>query len=277
MVACVLLTSSCNIINPAEPIPAYVQIDSFSLSTDVVTQGSNSANIVDAWIFVDGNAIGAFELPCTIPVLYSGSHKLTIRPGILIDGIAATRTIYPFYSGFDTVVNFESEKTVNAFPKIEYLSTANLTHIEDFEHLAIGISNLARSSASDTLMMAVQSPISFEGSSAAVYLDDAHPYFECAWKDSFLLPLGRPAYVELNYKSDNEFTVGISTYTTSGNYSDEIVTFRTSDTWKKQYVSLGPIIENSITATGYKIYIKATKSSSFATATLYFDNIKVVY
>ena len=269
-----LQTISCNIINPAEPVPAYVHIDSFSLHTDSITEGSNSSNITDAWVYVDGNVIGTFELPATFPVLSSGSHKLTIRPGILIDGIASTRAIYPFYTGFDTTVNFESEKTIDAFPKIMYSSTTNLTHIEDFDHVG---TNIVRGPASDTSITPVQDQNSFEGYSGAVHLDDAHSYFECAWKDSFLIPIGHPAYIELNYKSDNEFTVGITSYTSSGIFSDDIVVFRTSETWKKQYVSLGPVISNTITATGFKIYIKASKSTALTTASLYFDNIKVVY
>jgi hypothetical protein len=277
MAAIAFQTISCNIINPAEPIPAYVHIDSFILSTDSVTQGSNSANIVDAWIYVDGNIIGTYELPATFPVLHSGSHKLTIRPGILIDGIASTRTIYPFYSGYDTVVNFESEKIVHASPKVTYLSTANVIHREDFDNPSG--TNIIRAAASDTSIIIIppEDPNSFEGSSGAAYLDNDHPYFECAWKDSFLIPVSRPAYIELNYKTDNEFTVGIISYTSTGVYIDDLVIFRTTQTWKKQYISLEPVIGNTITATGFKVYIKSIKNSALSNASLYFDNIKVVY
>jgi hypothetical protein len=271
--ACFLQALSCNIINPAEPIPAYVHIDSFSVFTDAATQGSNSSNITDAWVYVDGTIIGAFQLPATIPVLQSGSHTLTIHPGILIDGIASTRTSYPYYTAFDTIVNFESRQTIHAFPKVTYIPSANLTHIEDFDHLL----NLKVTANSDTTITAVQDANSLEGKSGAVFLDDAHSYFECAWKDSFLLPLGKPVYVELNYKTTDEFTVGITAYTSSGIYTEDIVVFRASTAWKKQYINLQPVIENSISATGYKIYIKASKNASFSTASLYFDNIKIVY
>src|SRR2546428_7041718 len=37
---CSITTTSCNIINPAEPIPAYVKVDSFSFAvTDSIVQG----------------------------------------------------------------------------------------------------------------------------------------------------------------------------------------------------------------------------------------------
>src|SRR5204863_2517430 len=123
------------------------------MTTDSITEGSNSINVADAWVYVDGTIIGTFELPALFPVLHSGSHRLTVRPGILIDGIASTRTVYPFYEGFDTVVNFESEKIVHAFPKIHYSSSANLTHIEDFDHVGTYI---VRSASSDTTITPVQ-------------------------------------------------------------------------------------------------------------------------
>ncbi len=274
MTAIAVLATACEIINPAEPIPSYIHVDSFSVYSDSLSQGSSSSNIVDVWAYLDGNVIGTFELPATFPVLSTGSHKLTLRPGILIDGIAATRTIYPFYSGYDTTVNLESEKIATLSPKVTYLSSANLDHREDFDHVG---SNIVATPASDTTITPVLNQNSLEGYSGAVYLDNDHDYFECAWKDSFPLPTGVPSYIELDYKNDIEFTVGIITYTPSGTSAIDVATFRSSATWKKQYVGLISAIGNSVTATGFKMYIRATKSSSVANASLYFDNIKVVY
>src|SRR5438105_1721055 len=140
---------SCNIINPAEPIPAYVHIDSISLSTTSL-QGSSSNKIVDAWVYVDGSLIGTYEMPVTCPVLSSGSHKLTIRPGVLVDGVAATRTIYPFYTGYDTVVNFESQKIITPVPKVTYSAAAHLSHIEDFDQAG---TNIVKVPGSDTTII----------------------------------------------------------------------------------------------------------------------------
>ena len=265
--------ASCNIINPAEPIPAYIHIDSISLTTNQATQGTNSAKIVDAWVYVDGDIIGAFELPVTIPVLKAGIHKITILPGILIDGISASRTNYPFYNSFDTTISFESAHVQTILPKTIYPTSVQF-EIEDFDQPG---RNMVRTSGSDTDFVLVMNEHSFEGKSGAVYLDNAHPFFEAAWKDSFLLPVASPAYVELNYKSENPFTVGLITYLNNTVYYDDIVNFRASQTWKKVYIFLGPVLSNGLNATGFKVYLKATKNFDLGTATLYFDNIKVVY
>ncbi len=266
------MTVSCNIINPAEPVPAYVHVDSVSFTAGAL-QGSSSSKINDAWVYVDGTIIGAFELPVTLPVLYAGSHKLTIRPGVLVNGIAAARTIYPFYTGYDTTVNFESEKIVIASPKVTYLSSAHLDHIEDFDQTG---TNLVRVPGSDTTII-IDDTHGFEDKCGAVYLDAAHSFFAYAWKDSFPLPLGAPVYMELNYLADNEFTVGLVTYTDNNVFTDNIVTFNPGTSWRKEYVNLTPFVSGTSNAIAYKIYIKATKRSDLATTTLYFDNIKVVH
>ncbi len=273
--ACSLVAFSCNIINPAEPVPAYVHIDSISLTTDEPTQGTSSSKIVDAWVSVDGTTMGIFELPSTFPVLTAGTHILTIRPGILINGIAATRTAYPFYHSYDTTVNFESGKTIVAVPAVTYTSSTRFVQKEDFDQPG-GVITFMKSPGSDTsFVIDTLSADSFEGNSGAVYLDGSHDFFIASSIDSFYLSLGSYSFVELNYRGGNEFTVGLITYTISGSYNTDIVAFKSTDTWKKEYVNLTPFI-TSITAFAYKIYIKAAKSATLTNSSIYFDNIKVV-
>ena len=275
MTACPVLIASCNLINPAEPVPAYIHLDSASfLSTDTVLQGTSTHRIADAWAFVDGNIVGAFELPSTFPVLAAGTHTITIRPGILMNGIAATRTIYPFYTGYDTVVNLESQKTFTLYPRFTYLASATFSQLEDFDHSGMSFS---ATSTSDTSIVPEQDAHSLEGKSGKVTLDDSHPFFECASNDSFPLPVASPVYMELDYLADNEFTVGLISYTFSSIYVDDIVTFKAGTQWKKEYINLLPYVRTTANAYGYKIFIKATKSSSLTKATIYFDNIKVIH
>jgi len=269
-----LFSSSCNIINPAEPVPAYVHVDYILVSTSSPSQGSASSRITDSWVFVDGTLLGVFENPATVPALYAGTHQLTIRPGILIDGISSTRTFYPFYNSFDTTVNFESEKTVSVRPVVSYTSSVNFVVIEDFDGTG---NNFTVTPGSDTTLTDTLLANGLEGRCGAVHLDAAHPLFGCTSIDSFPLPLGAPVYAELNYMCENEFTVGLISYTTTGSYTSDIVTFRPSDTWKKVYVSLGPYITGTTNDLRYRIYLKAVKSPSLATPSLYFDNIKVLY
>lgn len=130
------IIQACNIINPAEPTPSYIQIDTIKLTTDITTQGSASHKIVDAWVYVDNQAVGAYEMPCKIPVLASGQHTIYIQGGILLNGINATHLQYPYYKFVDKTVTLKPGEVVN----IDNLTTSyidNLTFplMEDFSGL----------------------------------------------------------------------------------------------------------------------------------------------
>jgi hypothetical protein len=273
-VMAVVFFTSCEVINPAEPVPSYLRVNSFSVYSNNETEGSSSANISDVWVSIDGEEIGTFELPATIPVLATGNHKVILRAGILANGIASLRVQYPFYSGYDSTVNFESGKIHELHPSITYASYSNF-QIEDFDHSSISIDTTP---ASQVRLIDTTNSNNLEGNFGYVLLDDGHPYFECASLVSFSLPGGGAnVYLELNYKCNNEFVVGTIANTTTSVFKNDILTIRATDVWKKIYVTLTPTVSSLLNATGWKIYMHATKSPSQTTAELYFDNIKVVY
>src|SRR3954471_3898254 len=88
--ACLLAFSGCN---KEEPIPVYVHIEKISLVANPdgfvnsVTgdEGSLSSKISDAWVYVDEQLVGCFELPVTFPVLAEGTHTVKIRAGIKVN------------------------------------------------------------------------------------------------------------------------------------------------------------------------------------------------
>ena len=50
-----LINSSCNVLDKAEPTPSYIYLDKFEVQTNSDnSQGSGAADIVDGWLFVDG-------------------------------------------------------------------------------------------------------------------------------------------------------------------------------------------------------------------------------
>ena len=73
-----LPVSSCEIFNPEEQVPAYVHLDKIDLNTQS-DEGSKSHKITDAWVYLDDQLVGTFELPSTFPVLTeNGNHNLKI-------------------------------------------------------------------------------------------------------------------------------------------------------------------------------------------------------
>ena len=118
--------------------------------------------------------------------------------------------------------------------------------------------------------------MSFEGNSGMVTLADTNTVFEVASVTPFTLPLNSTTYIELNYKSDVDFTIG-TFVTTFSVIRQDLLNLRATNVWKKVYINvndLGGVLDNG---TSYKFYIHAEKPSTLVSANLYFDNFKVVY
>ena len=84
---------SCEKANIDE-MPCYININDIELEENITN------NITDAWVYIDDNLQGVYELPANFPVLANGKHKLRIKAGIKDNGIASTRITYPFYKSF---------------------------------------------------------------------------------------------------------------------------------------------------------------------------------
>ena len=75
-------------------IPSYMTIENITLDQN------STHNITDAWVYIDDNLQGVYELPANFPLLAQGKHKLRVKAGIKDNGIAGTRIPYPFYSSY---------------------------------------------------------------------------------------------------------------------------------------------------------------------------------
>jgi len=260
--------------------PSYLQINSFAMYTDSIAQGSNSSKYTDVWVSVDGVSQGVYQLPAQFPVLASGTHKLVLHAGIMLNGIADSRVPYAVVNPFDTTIDLAAGKVTPFIPSTTYTSITHFAQKEDFDHT--GISFKASAGMTDTTLIDTLIADGFEGKCGAAYLDDSRPLFQYESVDSFPLPgSNAPCYVELNYKCSNEFSVGTIAYNDFGITSTQIITMRVTDTWKKIYVNLTPTVTAGTNAfsthNNWKIYLYALKSNGLSTAYVYFDNIKVVY
>ena len=92
--------NSCSKDELEATIPSYISIDKFTISTNYSTQGTSSSNITDAWVYIDNDLVGIFELPAKFPVLKEGNVKIDVYPGIKENGISERRSKYIFYNAY---------------------------------------------------------------------------------------------------------------------------------------------------------------------------------
>lgn len=272
-----VLISSCEKFKGDQEIPAYVTIDSIYLTTSPSTQGSASSYIADAWVYIDDDLIGAFQLPARFPVLARGVHDLKILPGIKLNGIAATRMAYPFFAPVELSVDLtELDTTAVGIQKTSYLSSTIFDLIEGFEGITIQFDTTIRSEAA-LLLTEPGDSLTFEGShSGMVKMDTVDQFFECVNDKDFDIPFA-PVFLEMNFRTNNVFVVGIYLYGLDAIQQVPIIYLTpTGNEWKKIYINLTNSLNAYTDMQKFRIFISAIQSASEPNALILFDNIKVV-
>ncbi|MDZ7846373.1 MAG: hypothetical protein U5L96_06205 [Owenweeksia sp.] len=101
---------------------------------------------------------------------------------------------------------------------------------------------------------------------------------EVATVSTYNLPRGGSnVYVEVSYKSNIPFVVGLIANSQSGINQSPTVVVNPKDYWNKIYVNLVTDLTAYAGADNYKIFIGASHESSLDTGKVFLDNLKLVY
>jgi hypothetical protein len=268
---------SCDVINPSEEIPAYIHIDSFTLGGSFDSFGSINHKITDAWVVLDNEVVGVFELPTTFPVLSKGEHKLIIQPGVIENGIRNTRTAYPFY---DPLIidhyNFEAYAIDTINPHIWHKKTNfSLALNEDFESANLDFDQGVNSNV--PLQRTNNKADVFEGNySFEAVLPEKSDLFEMISENIFSIPRGKAVFLEMNYKTDIEFTVGYYALSATNSKQHPVLYLNPSSEWKKVYVNYGTEIAYEELTDVFRLFVGSINTTN-DTAKIYLDNLKLLW
>jgi hypothetical protein len=283
--------SSCATFDPPVVVPVYGHIDSihFVVPFDsMAKQGSPSAKITYAWVYLDNNPVGAFQLPCTFPMITgNGVHSIEVYPGITpVDGTSAA-SIYPFYQYYSVTLNLQQGSTYKIKPTSTYYKWSQFPLMENFSEAPGGqpihVINYHgggnASAGSQTTMLVTDNPnITFDrhGGSGMAIVNQSHNYYIGITNPPVALPtLTTPVYVELNYRATTSFAIGLFEDDTATQIQPVII-YPTA-TWNKIYVTLNSTIsEYSIQP--YHIYFAMARDSTdgHTADTLLLANIKIL-
>jgi len=278
---------SCQIIDQPEIAPSFVHIQDFEFIINHSGQGSNSEDITDAWIYVNGNLEGVYELPATIPLHYDGTQELSIYPGIKRNGISGDRKKYPFYEVYSIEIMLYPDSIINLSPTTQYEDPLFMW-IEDFEDPQSKLTSFATSDT-DIQIIDQQSGETFEGDAGAINMDTNNIYCELRTNEldfnQFPKNINVPAYMEMNYANNYPFTIGIlhkdgtlSSYTKQPLITMHPTSSDTNElTWNKTYLYLSDVTNFFPSATEFDIYISASNYQQQNNIKIRLDNIKVIY
>lgn len=268
-----LVLASCNKTKLKAPEAAFIVINNPTVLTNPTIQGTNSHKITDIWYYVDDNFKGVFPIGSIMPVIGTGNSKITLFAGIKNNGISATRLPYEFYQGHVINQYFESGKTYTFNPVFEYLTGAVFPTqgCEDYDSPGIKYFSVGDSAA--PVIHDLDKVFSGTGS-LFMSMSNSKPTSQIKTSTSMSLPVGgTPIYLELNYKCNQPFEVGVIAGSTEVRPA---LTVNSSPEWNKIYIQLSQAVSTQPTYNYYDIYIKATKQSDVPTPEIYIDNIKLV-
>ena len=279
-------SSGCDLINPEEPIPGYIHIPEVSVQANLAAEGSASYNLTEVWVNVNGNFVGAYPIPATIPILDEGDVEIAIQAGIKDNGVSGTPEIYPFYAPYVERSTLGPNSTDTIRPVFEYLDQTKFAFIEDFEGGAQVFEDV-RLGEPDQLSISAEDV--FEGSgSLKITLDSTSSILEVATNIRYadiVSALTSTVYLEVNYKSDVPVIFGLVSYDANALPGQGETTFdpgfNPSGEWNKIYFNLSAMAVES-GKTEHQVILQAFipvsgQSLTRNQAVVRLDNIKLLH
>lgn len=275
-----LVLSGCVKNNPD---PSWILVNQWSLQSNINLSGAEgelTQNFSDAWVYVNDECMGVFELPVKIPVLKSGSVNIKVYPAVKINGISATKTIYPFCSVFSMNATLVQNETLTVSPTTHYVDNAQFI-IEDFEGANIKLENDPNTSSANFTLDNVDLQ-SFNGNAyARVGLNSTDSNWVAYTTFNSFLPKGKEVYLEIDYYNTISVTTGLIAIAPSGIVRNVNIQLNKQDPskvkWKKMYINLRELIGASDVNAYFDHSFEAWLTTGAPATEIRIDNIKVVY
>jgi hypothetical protein len=241
-----LLSSKCVKNNPN---PSWLEVTEWTLEANPELNGEEGQlthKLTDAWVYIDDELIGVFEVPFKIPILKEGLSKIRLYPTIRVNGIAATKMRNEHLEAFEVQAELIQNQTLELNPVTHYKSNVSFW-VEDFEDINIKLTDDPNTSsahlnlANDTLKW-------FNGNYYGRVLLNA--------QDSMWI-----AYTN----QDQQLSIPMN--------KSPLNMLR----WKKIYILLSEVITAGPNNSNYIQAFKAFYDANISNNLILIDNIKVVY
>jgi hypothetical protein len=279
------LLGFCGCIKDSNPpVPAYIFVESLDfVHRSYAADGTASQRITDAWISVNGQLIGANNLPALLPVILNDTtedYTVVVRAGIENDGIVNRKFDYPFFTRHTEVRRLQAGKIDTIRASVSYDNTANIRNVEDFEGVGV-IFGDDRDGNSNTNIVKSQEDV-FEGDfSGKFVLDSANIVCTAATSVFYanIQPAGSafPVYMEMNYKTELPISVGLVARYSNGATETVIVGgMNPKDTWNKIYFNFTSTVFTQ-NAVSYAIVFDVVNSEQKPNPKVYIDNVKLLH
>jgi len=280
LVLVILLALSSCIKN--NPNPSWIEIDAWQLEANTNAQfplGELTHNFTDAWVYVNDELMGVFELPVKLPILKSGEANIKLFPAVRVNGIASTKKIYPFVDRYEATIQLTQDAVTSISPKTKYFDITQ-AWIEDFEDAAIKLENDPNTSLAKINTENDPAILKWGNFYGRVNLTAADSMW-VAYSSDMVLPKGKEVFLEVDYYNTNACITGLLAISSAGVKSNPNIQLNAQQPnavrWKKMYIDLKELVSNSSDAAYFKQSFQAILDKGDAQGFIVLDNIKVVH
>lgn len=270
----ILISPSCRKRDVADP--SYIHLMPVEQNSKP-GQGTNLHAIDFVNVLVDDNSIGTYEDDRTFPVLKTGNVTVEARP--MVKWLA--REGYHAYSmmkSYYQQLNLELLSTDTIRPVFEYEDNVEFAWLEDFNDNSGSLQ--IRSGTFDSFYVQDKPEHTLDGTPYMyINMGTGETFFEIESQDLFELAQdGREVYLEIDYKCNIAFTVGV--FATSPSMIEAIPSvtpFPTDGQWKKGYIYLSDEVYNKGPNVRFRIFIRSLNANQGVIPEIYIDNLKLLY
>lgn len=258
--------------------PSFLKIESFTVTTDNITQGSAQQNISEAFVYINDQIVGVYHLPASIPLAISGSYSIKVFPAVVENAIASNpRYSYTFLKAFDTTAVLTASKSITIKPTTTYQSTVKFVMIEDFENI-LPLFGKTTYNNIDTLLRDSLPADNIEPGHCALFdIKDGYT-MEYATRNEYSLPTSSSSetFVEINYRSDLPLAIGLFINEPTTIIKTGVVTLNAKETWSKAYINITNVVSVHPLGTKFRLFIGALNTTG-ASKKVFVDNIKLIH
>ena len=274
------LLSTCIKNNPD---PAWLEVNDWTLVANANYFGAEGAlteNLTEAWVYVNDDLIGVFEVPFKIPILKSGAVDIKVFPAIKNNGISATKKVYPFLETYQINAVLVANETLTISPTTKYKDNLSFT-IEDFEDINTNIVNDPNTSAAN-FSLSNNNLQWFNGNFyAKVALNATDSTWVAYTNWTSYIPKGKEVYLEIDYRNSNSVTTGLIAISPSGTLPNTHIRLNAQKSspvvWKKIYLDLREMVSASANGAYFEQSFEAYLEDGLSNTEIEIDNIKLIH
>lgn len=278
------LLFSCQLFDKEEDTPSFLRIDNIEVqSNGTGNEGVITSNINDAWVFLNDDNLGNWELPATIPVYSNGNQNIKVIAGIRVNGLEEFRAQYPFLDFYEEEIQLVPGEIVQLNPIVKYYEPTTFIWKENFESAGVSLDSAGGSHTSIKLTSDLSSIL--EGvTSGIVSLYDTIIFYKGISNEIFDLPVASaPVYLEIDYKTDMDFIVFLISHNPNKKIETPVIGIKAKVddsgnlVQNKTYIDLTYDVSTNYLASGYQIGISTSLPANLSSGTFILDNIKLIH